>query len=152
MADGGFKLAPERAAEIIAQLADGTFWTTPLSAEDWGMVLTNRSEPPEPGLMATPLTAEEREEFGRLLPDSLVMRLEGILRERDALAAQLAEALGRLEALLAAVRLEHGPTSTCARRPQPGRGFLGACNLCARLAAFDALGWPDPTPGDGGGA
>ena len=64
---------------------------------------------------------------------------EDLYEENCTFEKQLAEA----RKVVAAVRMEHGPGSQCARQPRPNEGFVGACNLCARLAAFDALHWPD---------
>ena len=54
-------------------------------------------------------------------------------------------------AVVAAARLEH--QGVCARRPRPEDGFLGACNICARLADLDAIQKADDgTEGEESGA
>lgn len=40
----------------------------------------------------------------------------------------------RIMAVIAAARLDH---ERCPRKARPAEGFLGACNVCARLAALD---------------
>jgi chromosome segregation ATPase len=52
---------------------------------------------------------------------------------------QAVEARAHVAALMGVVeaaRIEH--EGVCPRRPQPEKGFLGACNICARLIALDA--------------
>jgi len=76
--------------------------------------------------------AQQRAEAGRTFANALL----------DAFPEMVAD-LRALRAVEQAARLEHlDSPMPCPRRPQPEKGFLGACNICASLLALDAARHP----------